>query len=69
MSKVRHNKDMLLLACLISMACPNFGSHGLRPLNISRFDHHSRFDPVTSVGTGTRPCGGYGTGDALFNDG
>eukprot|EP00972_Heterocapsa_arctica_P062770 9259868-Heterocapsa_arctica.AAC.1 len=36
------------------MACPNFGSHGLRPLDISRFDHHSRMDPVTFVGRGTR---------------
>eukprot|EP00972_Heterocapsa_arctica_P101857 15006670-Heterocapsa_arctica.AAC.1 len=36
------------------MACPNFGSHGLRPLDVSRFDHHSRFNPVTFVGKGTR---------------
>eukprot|EP00972_Heterocapsa_arctica_P060077 8860651-Heterocapsa_arctica.AAC.1 len=35
------------------MACPNFGSHGLLPLAVSRFDHHSCIDPVTFVGRGT----------------
>eukprot|EP00972_Heterocapsa_arctica_P104288 15372274-Heterocapsa_arctica.AAC.1 len=54
MTKVRHNKDLLFLVCLISMACPNFGSHGLQPLDVSCFDHHSRIDPVTFVGRGTR---------------
>eukprot|EP00972_Heterocapsa_arctica_P104577 15412846-Heterocapsa_arctica.AAC.1 len=49
-----HNKDMSFLVCLISMACPNFGSHGLLPLDVSRFDHHSCIDPVTFVGMGTR---------------
>eukprot|EP00972_Heterocapsa_arctica_P083975 12370494-Heterocapsa_arctica.AAC.1 len=45
MSKVRNNKDLVLLVCLISMACLNFGSHNLRRLDINRFDHHSRLDP------------------------
>eukprot|EP00972_Heterocapsa_arctica_P036576 5383626-Heterocapsa_arctica.AAC.1 len=45
MTKVRKNKDLLLLVCLISMACPNFGYHNLPPLDIDRFDHHSHVDP------------------------
>eukprot|EP00972_Heterocapsa_arctica_P116207 16451920-Heterocapsa_arctica.AAC.1 len=36
------------------MACPNFGTHGLVPLDVSRFDHHSCIDPVTFIGMGTR---------------
>jgi hypothetical protein len=54
MSKVRSIADLLLLMCLISMACPNFGNHDFMPLDVSRFDHHSRFDPVTFIGMGTR---------------
>eukprot|EP00972_Heterocapsa_arctica_P072038 10638710-Heterocapsa_arctica.AAC.1 len=36
------------------MACPNFGNHDLVSLDVSRFDHHSRFDPITFIGMGTR---------------
>eukprot|EP00972_Heterocapsa_arctica_P017263 2550523-Heterocapsa_arctica.AAC.1 len=36
------------------MACPNFGKHEFMPLDVSRFDHHSRIDPVTFIGMGTR---------------
>eukprot|EP00972_Heterocapsa_arctica_P104975 15469567-Heterocapsa_arctica.AAC.1 len=54
MSKVRPTADILLLLSLVSMACPNFGVHDFPPLDVSRFDHHSRFDPVTFIGRGTR---------------
>eukprot|EP00972_Heterocapsa_arctica_P062336 9189262-Heterocapsa_arctica.AAC.1 len=54
MSKVSHIKDLLLLVCLVSMACPNFDTHGLLPLDVSRFDHRSCIDPVTFIGMGTR---------------
>eukprot|EP00972_Heterocapsa_arctica_P074366 10974262-Heterocapsa_arctica.AAC.2 len=54
MSKVRHIKDCMFLVCLVSMACPHFGTHDLVPLDISRFDHHSCIDPITSIGMGTR---------------
>eukprot|EP00972_Heterocapsa_arctica_P000268 38378-Heterocapsa_arctica.AAC.1 len=54
MSKVRSTADLLLLLCLVSMACPNFGNHDLGSLDVSRFDHHSRVDPVTFIGMGTR---------------
>eukprot|EP00972_Heterocapsa_arctica_P029095 4280622-Heterocapsa_arctica.AAC.1 len=54
MSKVRMTKDLLFLVCLVSMACPQFGSHRLPPLNINRFDNHARFDPVAIIGKGTR---------------
>ena len=47
MSKVRTIKDLMLFVCLFSMACPEFGHHNLSPLDITRFDPHSRFDPVT----------------------
>eukprot|EP00972_Heterocapsa_arctica_P005709 843872-Heterocapsa_arctica.AAC.1 len=36
------------------MACPDFGTHGLLPLDVSRFDHHSCIDPVTFIGMGSR---------------
>eukprot|EP00972_Heterocapsa_arctica_P064198 9473273-Heterocapsa_arctica.AAC.1 len=36
------------------MACPNFGNHDLPPLDVSRFEHHSRFDPITFIGMGIR---------------
>eukprot|EP00972_Heterocapsa_arctica_P016954 2503361-Heterocapsa_arctica.AAC.1 len=54
MSKVRSTADLLLLMCLFSMACPNFGNRDLMPLDVSRFDHHSCIDPVTFIGMGTR---------------
>eukprot|EP00972_Heterocapsa_arctica_P033540 4936472-Heterocapsa_arctica.AAC.1 len=54
MSKVRSTADLLLLLCLVSMACPNFGNHDLVSIDVSRFDHHSRFDPVTFTGMGNR---------------
>eukprot|EP00972_Heterocapsa_arctica_P088763 13088256-Heterocapsa_arctica.AAC.1 len=36
------------------MACPQFGNHAFSPLDVSRFDHQSCFDPVIFIGRGTR---------------
>jgi hypothetical protein len=38
MSKVRSTADLLLLMCIASTACPDFGNHDIFPLDVSRFE-------------------------------
>ncbi len=38
MSKVRSTADLLILLCVASMACPDFGYHDIFPLDVSRFE-------------------------------